>query len=55
MPPGAWENEHSHTALGDWWAVSSSRRGIVAYFGSESDANRWRLLCVNLTLNPVAV
>lgn len=51
MPPGQWENELSKTKLlGDWYAVCSDL-GIIAYFGTESDAFRFRLDYINQILN----
>lgn len=48
LDPGLWEN-----GLGpkDWFAVTSSD-GIIAYFGKESDAYRFRLDYINRLLNP---
>lgn len=51
MAPGCWENEQSLT-LGNWWAVCNEE-GIVAYFGKETDALRFRLSYINGLLNPV--
>lgn len=49
--PGMWENELSgHPLLKDWYAVSSPK-GIVAYFGMEADALRFRLAEINRELN----
>ena len=40
--PGDWDNELSnHPLLKDWYAVSNDA-GIVAYFGDEEVANRYR-------------
>ena len=36
--PGQWEND---TGPKDWFAVSNND-GIVAYFGTEDDANEFR-------------
>lgn len=47
-PPGMWENDFGPA---DWYAVSNDD-GIVAYFGDEHDANRFRLMQVNRLLNP---
>lgn len=46
--PGMWEND-----LGppNWFAVSNSD-GIIAYFGNEVDACRFRLDYINRKLNP---
>jgi hypothetical protein len=49
MAPGTWDNESTET-LGDWYAVSNDD-GIVAYFGNEQDAFRFRLAEINRTLN----
>ncbi len=49
MFPGMWENENSEK-LGDWYAVSNND-GIIAYFGNESDAFRFRLSEINRILN----
>jgi hypothetical protein len=48
MEPGLWENDISDKL--DWWAVSSDL-GIIAYFGSELDAFRFRLDYINRILN----
>ena len=34
----------------NWWAVSNNE-GIIAYFGNEVDAFRFRLMQVNFDLN----
>ena len=47
IAPGAWENDSGPP---EWYAVEG-RDGIVAYFGSESDACRFRLAEVNRELN----
>jgi hypothetical protein len=47
--PGGWENENSAT-LGGWYAVSNDD-GIIAYFGNEADAFRFRLAEINRVLN----
>ena len=44
-----WENESSKSLEG-WFAVVTDL-GIVAYFGSEQDAFRFRLDYINLILN----
>lgn len=49
MFPGMWENENTPT-LGEWYAVSNND-GIIAYFGNESDAFRFRLSEINRILN----
>lgn len=46
--PGMWEND---TGPKGWWAVSNDD-GIVAYFGNEIDACRWRLDMINKEMNP---
>lgn len=46
--PGTWENA---TGPKDWHAVSNNG-GIVAYFGNETDAHRYRLSMINRDLNP---
>jgi hypothetical protein len=48
LPPGDWENETGPT---EWFAVAGPD-GIVAYFGKEDDACRYRLAEVNRMLNP---
>jgi hypothetical protein len=47
--PGSWENEES-ASIGHWYAVSNDS-GIVAYFGNEADAFRFRLAEINRELN----
>lgn len=47
--PGMWENDQGPQ---DWWAVSDEDFGIVAYFGCEPDAFRYRLDYINRQLNP---
>lgn len=47
IPPGLWEND---TGPLDWYAVENDN-GIVAYFGNESDACRFRLSEINRALN----
>jgi hypothetical protein len=49
LEPGTWENENSEY-LGNWYAVSNDE-GIVAYFGKEDDALRFRLAEINRVLN----
>lgn len=49
MFPGMWENNNTPT-LGDWYAVSNNK-GIIAYFGNEADAFRFRLNEINRILN----
>lgn len=46
--PGTWENE---SGPANWYAVSNTD-GIIAYFGSEVDAFRFRLDYINRVLNP---
>lgn len=46
--PGQWENESGPK---DWYAVSTATEGIVAYFGREDDALRFRLAEINRVLN----
>lgn len=47
-PPGMWENDQGPPG---WFAVSDDG-GIVAYFGNETDACRFRLDLINRRLNP---
>jgi len=47
IAPGMWENE---TGPKDWYAVANDD-GIVAYFGKEADACRFRLAEINRILN----
>jgi hypothetical protein len=47
LPPGMWENEDGPQG---WYAVTNND-GIVAYFGNENDALRWRLAMINRELN----
>ena len=52
LPPGEWDNEVSECALiKTWWAVVNTD-GIIAYFGDERDAFRFRLDYINRILNP---
>lgn len=52
MVPGQWENGLSNTIeLRDWWAVGNDGDGIIAYFGSEEAAFRFRLAEINRELN----
>lgn len=46
--PGMWENEEGPKG---WYAVSNDD-GIIAYFGDEADAFRWRMDMINRELNP---
>jgi hypothetical protein len=48
MEPGLWENNISNEL--HWWAVSTDL-GIIAYFGSEVDAFRFRLDYINRIVN----
>lgn len=48
--PGMWENDNSAT-LGHWFAVCNDE-GIIAYFGDEADAFRFRLDYINRQMNP---
>lgn len=45
--PGMWENEDGPAS---WYAVANDD-GIVAYFGNEADALRFRLAEINRALN----
>lgn len=45
--PGMWENDDGPAG---WWAVSNDD-GIVAYFGREDAAFRFRLAEINRALN----
>jgi len=49
MDYGLWENNASESLVG-WWAVATDL-GIIAYFGSEQDALRFRLDYINRILN----
>ena len=51
LPPGMWENDVSEL-LSDWYAVANEE-GIIAYFGREEDAFRFRLDYINGLLNPI--
>lgn len=46
--PGMWENE---TGPAEWFAVVNDE-GIIAYFGDEMDALRFRLDYINRKMNP---
>jgi len=50
FPPDGWENDEGPKG---WWAVGNDQ-GIIAYFGQESDAFRFRLDYINGLLNPVS-
>lgn len=45
--PGMWDNDQGPK---DWYAVSNTD-GIVAYFGDEASAFRYRLAEINRELN----
>ncbi len=47
LPPGAWVNEEGPTG---WYAVANDK-GIIAYFGKQADACRFRLAEINRILN----
>lgn len=47
IAPGMWDNE---TGPKDWYAVACDK-GIVAYFGEEAAACRFRLAEINRILN----
>ncbi len=49
LPPGMWDNQQSD-ALEGWFAVTTDE-GIIAYFGDETDAYRFRWDLINLVLN----
>lgn len=48
LDPGMWEND---TGPENWYAVANDD-GIIAYFGEERDAYRFRLDYINRQLNP---
>ena len=48
MEPHMWENDDGPKG---WYAVCDER-GIIAYFGDENDAYRFRLDLINRRLNP---
>jgi hypothetical protein len=48
LDPGMWENDQGPEG---WFAVCNDD-GIVAYFGNETDALRWRLDMINREMNP---
>lgn len=48
MSPGVWENDISDFL--PWYAVANDD-GIIAYFGKEEDAYRFRLAEINRVLN----
>lgn len=49
VPP----NEHSKGAsVNHWWAIGDDE-GIIAYFATEVDACRYRLVLVNMACNPL--
>lgn len=45
--PGVWENDDGPHG----WRAVANDDGIVAYFGTESDAFRFRLAEINRALN----
>lgn len=47
LEPGTWENDEGPRG---WYAVANDD-GIVAYFGNEADAFRFRLAEINRVLN----
>lgn len=49
LAPGQWDNDEGPVG---WYAVCNER-GIIAYFGKELDALRFRLSYINGLLNPV--
>ena len=49
LEPYAWNNQASKALL-EWWAVSTDL-GIVAYFGCELDAHRFRIDYINRIMN----
>jgi hypothetical protein len=49
MEHGGWKNQNSEGLVG-WWAVATDL-GIIAYFGCETDAFRFRLDYINRILN----
>jgi hypothetical protein len=49
MEYGLWDNQNTKGLVG-WWAVATDL-GIIAYFGSEQDAFRFRLDYINRILN----
>lgn len=49
MSPGMWKNDIS-SLIEEWWAVGNTK-DIVAYFGNEKDAYRFRLNEINRILN----
>ena len=50
MDPGMWENSEGPVG---WYAVTNEN-GIIAYFGREADAYRFRLDYISQRLNPTA-
>lgn len=40
--------------LDGWWMVSDERRGVFAYFATETEACAYRLFLVNAILNDIA-
>jgi len=53
IDPYQWENEMSDSAIQSWHAVTDET-GIIAYFGKETDAFRFRLSLINARLNPAS-
>lgn len=49
LEPGMWDNAAAGV-IGDWYAVVNDE-GIIAYFGKQSDAYRFRLAEINRVLN----
>ena len=49
-PPGMWNNELTGLIIDSWYAVSNNK-GIIAYFGEETDAYMFRLDYINKILN----
>jgi hypothetical protein len=48
--PGTWGSDDAAEPKG-WFAVCNDDDGIVAYFGKEADAFRFRLAEINRALN----
>ena len=44
--------KHDFADLTDWYGVSNES-GIIAYFGNETDALRFRLDYINSIMNPI--
>ena len=45
-------DDDSFAEIPNGWFYVSNNDGVIAYFASESDANRFRLAEVNRRLNP---